>query len=49
VLRVLTLPVPQRITTDGHDSYPRAIRRVLDRKVIHRTNRYLNNRLEQDH
>jgi putative transposase len=41
--------VPERVTTDGHDSYPRAIRRVLGRKVKHRTNRYLNNRLEQDH
>lgn len=37
------------MTIDGHDSYPRAIRRVLGRKVKHRTNRYLNNRLEQDH
>ena len=41
--------VPERVTTDGHDSYPRAIRRVLGRKVEHRTNRYLNNRIEQDH
>ena len=37
------------MTTDGHDAYPRAIRQVLGRKVVHRTNRYLNNRLEQDH
>jgi putative transposase len=36
---------PDRVTTDGHDSYPRAIRRVLGRKVVHRTNRYLNNRM----
>jgi transposase-like protein len=41
--------VPERVTTDGHDAYPRAIRRILGRKVEHRTNRYLNNRLEQDH
>jgi putative transposase len=40
---------PVRVTTDGHDSYPRAIRRILGRKVIHRMSRYLNNRLEQDH
>jgi transposase-like protein len=40
---------PDRVTTDGHESYPRAIRRMLGRKVEHRTNRYLNNRLEQDH
>ncbi len=40
---------PNRVTTDGHDAYPRAIRRTLGRKVVHRRNRYLNNRLEQDH
>jgi putative transposase len=40
---------PERVTTDGHDSYPRAIRETLGREVIHRCNRYLNNRLEQDH
>ena len=37
------------MTTDGHDSYPRAIRETLGSDVLHRTNRYLNNRLEQDH
>ena len=37
------------MTTDGHDSYPRAIREALGSDVLHRTNRYLNNRLEQDH
>src|SRR3712207_8253079 len=40
---------PDRVTTDGHDSYPRAIRTGLGREVRHRTSRYLNNRLEQDH
>ncbi len=40
---------PQRVTTDGHNSYPRAIRSILGRKVQHRTSRYLNNRMEQDH
>ena len=40
---------PDRVTTDGHDSYPRAIRAELGRQVRHRTSRYLNNRLEQDH
>jgi transposase-like protein len=40
---------PTRVTTDGHDSYPHAIRGVLGRKVEHRTSRYLNNRMEQDH
>jgi putative transposase len=40
---------PERVTTDGHIAYSRAIRRILGRKVVHRTSRYLNNRLEQDH
>jgi transposase-like protein len=40
---------PERVTTDGHVAYPRAIRRILGRRVEHRTNRYLNNWLEQDH
>ena len=40
---------PDRLTTDGHAAYPCAIGRMLGRKVIHRRNRYLNNRMEQDH
>ena len=40
---------PDRVTTDGRDSHPRAIRTELGRHVRHRTNRYLNNGLEQDH
>ena len=40
---------PDRVTTDGHDSYPKAINDELGSKVKHRTNQYLNNRLEQDH
>jgi len=40
---------PERVTTDKHAAYPRAIRRVLGRKVLHRTSQYLNNRIEQDH
>jgi putative transposase len=40
---------PERITTDGHDAYSRAIRNVFGAQVTHRTNRYLNNHLEQDH
>ena len=40
---------PERVTTDGHDSYPRAIRETVGNDVVHRTNAYLNNRLEQDH
>ncbi len=41
--------VPVRIPTDGHDAYPRAIRAVFGDQVTHRTTRYLNNHLEQDH
>jgi len=37
------------VTTDGHDAYPRAIRETLGPEVQHRTSRYMNNRLEQDH
>jgi transposase-like protein len=41
--------VPDRVTTDGHGSYPRAIRSTLGRRVVHRTNAFKNNGLEQDH
>src|SRR5689334_5377018 len=41
--------VPDRVTTDGHGSYPRAIRSTLGRHVAHRSSAYKNNRLEQDH
>ncbi|GHO87563.1 hypothetical protein KSZ_55690 [Dictyobacter formicarum] len=40
---------PERVITDGHRSYPRAIREVLGKDVLHRWNHYLNNRREQDH
>ena len=40
---------PERVTTDGHDAYPRAIRETLGAGVAHRTSRYKNNRIEQDH
>jgi putative transposase len=40
---------PQQVTTDGHDAYPRAIRETLGPGVYHRTSRYKNNRIEQDH
>ena len=40
---------PDRVTTDGHGSYTRAIRSVLVQRVHHRISAYLNNRLEQDH
>ncbi len=40
---------PAQVTTDGHDAYPRAIRETLGDGVFHRTSRYKNNRIEQDH
>ena len=40
---------PDRVTTDKHASYQRAIRRIFGRNVLHRTSQYLNNRIEQDH
>ena len=36
-----------RVTTDHHPAYRRAV--ILGRKVQHRTTRYLNNFMEQDH
>jgi len=47
--KAVTGVTPDRVTTDGHDAYPRAIRTELGKHVRHRTSRYLNNRLEQDH
>ena len=40
---------PEQVTTDGHTAYPRAIRETVGEGVEHRSNHYLNNRLEQDH
>src|SRR3954453_12512862 len=40
---------PDRVTTDGHDSSPRAIRTELGKRVRHHTSRYKSNGLEQDH
>jgi putative transposase len=47
--KAVTDITPDRVTTDGHDSYPRAIRTTLGEAVKHRTSHFLNNRLEQDH
>jgi putative transposase len=47
--KMVTGITPARVTTDGRDSYPRAIRTELGEAVRHRTNQYLNNRIEQDH
>jgi putative transposase len=47
--KAVTGVTPDRVTTGGHDAYPSAIRTELGKQVRHRTSRYLNNRLEQDH
>ena len=33
---------PDRVTTDGHDSHPRAVRTEIGEHVRHRMSRYLN-------
>ncbi len=45
----MTGVVPDRVTSDGHSSYPRAIACELGEDETHRTNQYLNNHLGQDH
>ena len=40
---------PLRMTTDKHPAYTKAIRWIVGRKVLHRQNQYLNNRMEQNH
>jgi putative transposase len=47
--KAATGSTPDQVTTDGHGSYPRAIRTVLGRRVVHRASAYKNNQLEQDH
>ena len=47
--RAATGITPERVTTDGHGSYPRAIRSTLGRRVVHRTSAHKNNGPEQDH
>jgi transposase-like protein len=47
--QAVTDVTPNRVTTDGHGSYSRAIRTELGKDVHHRTSRYKNNGLEQDH
>src|SRR5262249_21615802 len=39
--RTVTGRVPERVTSDGHDAYPGAIKATLGEAVRHRTNRYL--------
>jgi hypothetical protein len=39
--KAVTGITPARVTTDGHDSYPRAVQTELGEGARHRTNRYL--------
>ena len=36
--RVIAGQTPERVTTDGHTAYPRAIRETLSEKIEHRCN-----------
>ena len=44
--QAVTGVTPDQVTTDGHGSYPRAIRTTLGGRVAHRTSAYRNNGLE---
>ena len=37
------------MTTDKHPAYTKAIRWIVDSKVLHRHDQYLNNHMEQNH
>ncbi|WP_286192305.1 IS6 family transposase [Roseomonas genomospecies 6] len=41
--------LPETITSDKHSGYPPALEEVFGEDVEHRTSKYKNNRLEQDH
>jgi transposase-like protein len=41
--------LPERVTTDGHTAYPKAIAEVLGTDMEHRVSDCLTNRIEQDH
>src|SRR5215217_1655911 len=45
----VTGTTPDKVTTDQHASYPPALDEVFCDDVEHRTSKYLNNHLEQDH
>ena len=45
----MTGEAPERVTTNGYDAYPRAVKETLGEIAQHRTSRYLNDRPEQDH
>ncbi|WP_247896120.1 transposase [Azospirillum brasilense] len=41
--------IPETITSDKHSGYPPALEEVFGEDVEHRTSKYKNNHLEQDH
>jgi transposase-like protein len=45
--KAVTGVMPDRVTSDGHDAYPRAVRTVLGKRVRHRTNTYLTDVLDK--
>ena len=45
----MTNTAPKQVTTDGHDSYARAIRETLGPNAEHRCSAYLNRRIVPDH
>jgi len=45
----VTGTIPDRVTTDKNPAYPDAINNAFGGSVTHRTNKYLNNRIEQNH
>ena len=45
----VTGTTPDKVTTDKHASYPPALAEVFCDDLEHRTSKYLNNHLEQDH
>ena len=45
----VTGTTPDKVTTDQHASYPPALDKVFCDDLEHRTSKYLNNHLEQDH
>src|SRR4029453_19352244 len=47
--RMIATRSPIHVTSDGHGSYPGAIRLEFGPAVAHRTKRYTNNLLEQSH
>ena len=46
---VVTGIIPETITSDKHSGYPLALKEIFGDDVEHRTSKYLNNHLEQDH